>query len=262
MSELEGDGGTTTFAFTISLTSPAPAGGVTFDIATADDTATVAGLDYTAASATGVTIPEGSSSTTFDVSVNGDLDGEINERFFVHLDAVTGTGAQVLDGTGAGTIVNDDEVAIHVVQGAGESSPLEGSEVTVVNGVVTAIGPEGFFVQTVDGLDDGDPDTSEGLYVFTGTAPTVSWGFNVTVTGTVVELYGFTQLEGPLTIGHGGPAPVPTPVVFDAATPSPDPTAPSCALEYECYEGMLVTAAGVVVGPTQFFARSAPSTRA
>ena len=35
----EGDAGTTTFTFTVSLSSPAGAGGVTFDIATADGTA-------------------------------------------------------------------------------------------------------------------------------------------------------------------------------------------------------------------------------
>ncbi|HSN53025.1 MAG TPA: endonuclease/exonuclease/phosphatase family protein [Candidatus Sulfomarinibacteraceae bacterium] len=252
----EGDGGTTTFTFTISLTSPAPAGGVTFDVATADDTATVAGLDYTAASAAGVVIPQGSVSTTFDVPVIGDLDGEINERFFVVVDNVSGTGAQVLDGTGDGVILNDDPVAIHVIQGAGESSLLEGSAVTTLDAAVTAIGPEGFFLQTVDGFDDGDPDTSEGLYVYTGSPvpPGLNLGYATEVSGTVVEFYGMTQLEAPLTISVAvGLVPMPPPVIFDALTPSPDPTAPSCALEYECFEGMVVSAAGLVVGPTQFF---------
>ena len=45
----------------------------------------------------------------------------------------------------------------------------------------------------------------------------------------------------------------PAAVVFDATRPSPDPTTPSCAIEYECYEGMLVAAAGLVVGPSQTF---------
>ena len=249
----EGDSGTTTFSFTISLTQPAPAGGVSFDIATADDSATAAGLDYTPASASGVTIAQGSSSTTFDVDVIGDVDGEINERFLVVLDNVSGAGAQVLDGQGDGIIVNDDPVAIHVIQGAGESSPLESSEVTTPANVVTAVGPEGFFIQTPDGLDDGDPNTSEGIYVFTATPPSVSPDELVDVTGTVVEFYGMTQLEAPLTISPAGTGTAPTPVFFDAVTPSPDPTAPSCAIEYECYEGMLVAAAGLVVGPSQTF---------
>ncbi len=249
----EGDGGSTTFTFTISLTQPAPAGGATFDIATADDTATAAGLDYTPASATGVNIAAGASSTTFDVDVIGDLDGEINERFVVVLDNLSGDGVQILDGQGDGIIVNDDPLAIHTIQGVDGSSPLVGSEVTTPANVVTAVGPEGFFIQTPDGLDDDDPNTSEGLYVFTATPPSVSAGELVDVTGTVVEFYGMTQIEGPPTVNLVGSGTVPPPVLFDAATPSPDPTAPSCAIEYECSEGMLVSAAGLVVGPTQTF---------
>ncbi len=68
----EGDSGTTTFSFTVSLSSPAGAGGVTFDIATQDNTATVADNDYVAKSLTGQTIPAGSSTYAFDVTVNGD----------------------------------------------------------------------------------------------------------------------------------------------------------------------------------------------
>jgi hypothetical protein len=46
VSQSEGNAGTTTFAFTVSLSAPAGAGGVTFDIATADNTATQPS-DYT-----------------------------------------------------------------------------------------------------------------------------------------------------------------------------------------------------------------------
>jgi hypothetical protein len=250
----EGDGGTVTFTFTISLTEPAPAGGVSFDIATADGTATVADLDYSAASDSQV-IPEGFSTEIFNVEVIGDLKGEINEEFLVEISNAAGTNAEILDGTGVGTILNDDPVPIHIIQGDGWSSPLEGSVVATQHGVVSAIGPEGFFLQTADGLDDGNPDTSEGIYVFTATPPPapVSWGQAVDVTGTVTEFYGFTQLEDIVDISGSGPAGVPWPIVFDAATPSPDPIMPSCAIEYECYEGMLVTAAGLVVGPSQYF---------
>ena len=52
----EGDAGTTTFDFTVSLSPPAPAGGVTFDIATANNTATQPS-DYTAKSLTGADDP-------------------------------------------------------------------------------------------------------------------------------------------------------------------------------------------------------------
>ena len=41
---------------------------------------------------------------------------------------------------------------------------------------------------------------------------------------------------------------LPAPVALDATVPSPDPAAPSCAIEYECYEGMLVAIADGVTG--------------
>lgn len=66
----EGNSGTTTFTFTVSLSQPAGEGGVTFDIATADNTATTAANDYIAASLTGQTIPPGSSTYSFNVLVN------------------------------------------------------------------------------------------------------------------------------------------------------------------------------------------------
>jgi hypothetical protein len=102
----EGNAGTTNFTFRVSLSAPAPAGGVTFDIATADNTATVANSDYTAKSLTGQTIPAGSSTYDFTVTVNGDLAFEPNETFFVNVTNVTG--ASVSDGQGQGTINNDD----------------------------------------------------------------------------------------------------------------------------------------------------------
>src|SRR5829696_5635202 len=65
VTQSEGDAGTTTFTFTVSLSSPALSGGVTFDIATADGTATTANGDYVARFLTGQNIPEGSSTYTF-----------------------------------------------------------------------------------------------------------------------------------------------------------------------------------------------------
>ena len=52
----EGNSGTTTFSFNIGLSAPVGAGGVTFDIATADNTAT-SPSDFTSKSLTGQTIP-------------------------------------------------------------------------------------------------------------------------------------------------------------------------------------------------------------
>ncbi|TAG83022.1 MAG: hypothetical protein EAZ21_02290 [Betaproteobacteria bacterium] len=101
----EGNAGITNFTFTVSLSAPAGPGGVTFDIATANGSAT-AGVDYVAQSLTAQTIPAGSSTYTFTVLVNGDTLNEPNETFFVNVTGVTG--AVVVDGQGVGTITNDD----------------------------------------------------------------------------------------------------------------------------------------------------------
>ncbi|MFN7551159.1 MAG: lamin tail domain-containing protein, partial [Pseudomonadota bacterium] len=65
VSVVEGNSGTTIATLTVSLSQPAGAGGVTFDIATADNTATVADNDYVAASLTGQTIAQGAGTFTF-----------------------------------------------------------------------------------------------------------------------------------------------------------------------------------------------------
>lgn len=101
----EGDAGTTTASFTVSLSAPAGPGGVTFDIATANNTAT-AGVDYVARSLVAQIIPAGVSTYTFDVLINGDLLNEPLERFFVNVTNVSG--ASVVDPQGRATIQNDD----------------------------------------------------------------------------------------------------------------------------------------------------------
>ncbi|WP_035226329.1 Calx-beta domain-containing protein [Paracidovorax oryzae] len=124
VSQNEGNSGTTAFTFTVSLSQPAGTGGVSFNIATADGTAT-AGTDYIASSVTGLTIPAGSSSATFTVQVVGDTLNEPNETFFVNVTNVSG--ATVADGQGQGTIVNDDAVPALTV---GDVSVTEGNNLT------------------------------------------------------------------------------------------------------------------------------------
>jgi ribosomal protein L35AE/L33A len=118
----EGDTGTSTFTFTVSLSQPAPAGGVTFDIATADGTATTAANDYVARALTNQIIPAGQSSYTFDVNVNGDKLVESNETFFVNVTNVNA--ANVLDSQGQGTVQNDDVANLKISQvfGGGNNS--------------------------------------------------------------------------------------------------------------------------------------------
>jgi hypothetical protein len=70
----------------------------------------------------------------------------------------------------------------------------------------------------------------------------------------VVEFFNFTEFTNNPTVTFVGTGPLPAPVVFDSTTPSPDPTAPSCSIEYECYEGMLIELpVATVSGPNQGF---------
>ncbi len=140
--------------------------------------------------------------------------------------------------------------AVGDIQGSGTTSPLEGARV-ITAGVVTALAPDGFFMQMPD---DGNPDTSDGIFVFTGGPPGVAVGDEVEVSGRVAEFFGFTELTGSPTVTVTGTGVVPAAVVFNASVPSPDPLTPSCAIEYECYEGMLVEIpAGIVAASNQEF---------
>ncbi len=90
-----------------------------------------------------------------------------------------------------------DELRIHDIQGSTRLSPLDGEQVSGVEGVVTAVrafgSARGFWIQ--DPTPDGDAATSEGLLVFTGSVrPDVAVGDHVTVAGTVDEYYP----DGPL----------------------------------------------------------------
>jgi hypothetical protein len=100
----EGNSGTTVATFTVSLTQAA-AVPVTYNISTSNGTA-VAGSDYVAKGAVGETIPAGSLSKTFAVTVNGDTAVEAGETFTVTL--AQASGATIRDAQGVGTISNDD----------------------------------------------------------------------------------------------------------------------------------------------------------
>ena len=203
----EGDGGTVIASFTVGLSAPAPAGGVTFNIATQDNTAMTANNDYVTKSLTGQTIAAGNSTYTFDVTVNGDTNVEPNETFFVNVTSVMG--ANLGDGQGVGTITNDDVTItpIRTIQGGGTTSPFAGMTVTT-KGIVTGVRSNGFFIQEPDGTIDADPNTSEGIFVFTSSAPpaAATVGNLVQVGGTVQEFIPSADpLSPPLTEIAGSP---------------------------------------------------------
>jgi hypothetical protein len=259
VSQNEGSGGgTTAFTFTVSLSAPAGPGGVTFDIATADGTAqddnpATEDNDYAANSLTGQTIPAGSSTYSFTVQVNADSTTEANETFFVNVTSVTG--ATVGDGQGQGTIVNDDITLslIHDVQGSGAATPIPGATVTV-RGIVTLLKSTGFFLQEEVGDNDADPNTSEGIFVFTSVAPTVAVGDQATVNGTVSEFNGLTEITASnanVTVNSTGNS-LPTAVTLTTA--DLPPTANFAQPQLEKYEGMRLSASSLTtVGPNDSF---------
>ena len=142
------------------------------------------------------------------------------------------------------------------------TSPLEGDLVTT-EGVVTVVLANGFFIQ--DPLGDGDIATSDGLFVFTGSIPTVSPGDLVRVSGTVTEFrrddrpndLTLTQISNPgRRITVTGSAPLPTPVAIDA----PDELInPDGIVYWERLEGIYVELDHpVVAGPTARVPASSP----
>lgn len=131
----EGNAGITTFTFIVSLSAPAGAAGVTFDIATQDNTATSAGNDYQAKSLTAQTIPAGSQNYSFDVLVNGDTATEPTESFFVNVTNVSG--ATVLDGQGLGTITTDDVSNPPSAAGSANPASVQAGSQTLLTVTVT-----------------------------------------------------------------------------------------------------------------------------
>ena len=429
----EGDSGTVAATFTVTLSSGSHSG-VTFDIATQDNSATTVDNDYVAKALVNQSIPGGSTTYNFDVIVNGDTAFESNETFFVNVTNVTG--ATVTDGQGIGTITNDDcpavagdivisqvyggggnagamfthdfielfnqgpaavnlsgwsvqyasasgtswqvtslsgsiapggyylvqeaaggggatplptpdavgtiamaagagkvalsdsttafsgacptcpvdlvgygsancfegagpagalsnttatlrkrggcfdsnnniidfsvgspnprntstptrscdfiALAIHDIQGAGLMTPFLGQDVSTM-GIVTGRKTNGFFIQTPDASVDADPTTSEGIFVFTSSAPAVAVGDSVTVRGTAGEFFNLTQIEsslpGDVTVDSSGNA---LPASITLTTTILDPAGMTTQLER--FEGMRLHADSLVsVAPTNEF---------
>src|SRR5689334_13932892 len=107
----EGNSGIKLATFTVTRTGTAPFS-VTY--ATSNGTAS-AGSDYTAVPSTTLNFAQGETSKTVSITVNGDMTSEGNETFFVNLSNAVGAGANIVDGVGIGTILNDDSAATQPV---------------------------------------------------------------------------------------------------------------------------------------------------
>ena len=180
---------------------------------------------------------------------------------------------------GTGEPPVDEPETIAQVQGAAHLSPLDGQRVNGVEGVVTAVSRNGFWMQST--TPDDDPATSEGLFVYTRSAPTVAAGQTVSVDGAVDEFrpggsggwdnLTTTQVVG-ATVTVTGTADVPAPVVLGEDRVAPqqvveagDPKSVEYAGVdflpgteaidfYESLEGMYVGVRDAeVVGPTKSF---------
>ncbi len=207
--------------------------------------------------------------------------------------ALFSPGQTVPGGFFSGCPIPPQAAELYEIQGNGPTSPFNTFPVLTSGNVVTAVGPDGFFIQTPDAGSDGDMETSDAVFVYTMSVPTVSVGDVVDVDGVVEEFFGFTQISGSPTVvvtPFGAPidagtfkslsfkaaqelielngwkksalppkvrlsrrgAPLPTAVVFDAVTPSPNQ--PQSANEYERFEGMRISVpSGIVCSGNQGF---------
>jgi predicted extracellular nuclease len=186
--------------------------------------------------------------------------------------------------------ITDNDTApvtrIRQIQGLAHLSPLVGQTVNNVQGVVTAVAARGFYLQ--DPNTDTNNATSEGIFVFTSSAPTVTVGQSVGVTGRVDEFrpgnnagnLTTTQINAsvsgavvtplasslgtitPIIIGTGGRIPPNAVIQNDFTTTNRgnvetggdfDPTTEGIDF-YESLEGMLVQINNpVVTSPTNSF---------
>ncbi|WP_253841975.1 ExeM/NucH family extracellular endonuclease [Actinokineospora globicatena] len=139
---------------------------------------------------------------------------------------------------GAGPVCSTPVITIGSVQGTGDITPKAGQTVTVRGTVVgdyegAQPALRGFYLQD---SGDGDPATSDGIFVFDNGANLVANGDVVQVTGSVSEFQGQTQLTAATTgvQACGTQAVVtPTAVTLPLAT----------ATDLERVEGMLVKVA-------------------
>ncbi|HLO47125.1 MAG TPA: hypothetical protein VK211_01665, partial [Kamptonema sp.] len=175
---------------------------------------------------------------------------------------------------GTHTTLARESQRIYDIQGNAHRSPLENQLLSKVPGIVIAVQPNtgsvpeatngGFYMQDPSG--DGNIATSDGIFVFTGSTPSVKTGDSVTVTGIATEIrpnndpknltvteivsasYTTVSTGNPLpaatVIGNGGRIP-PTTIIKSTVgniETSPESFNPSTeGMDfYESMEGMLV----------------------
>lgn len=132
---------------------------------------------------------------------------------------------------------------IHDIQGAAHVSPFNGQAVTNVPGIVTALRSNGFYLE--DPNPDNNDATSEGIFVFTASAPTVAVGDSVLISGTVsefrpggdVENLSTTQIISPSIITLSSSNVLPAPTVISATSGSGIKTIPNQVIVNDTVNG-------------------------
>jgi hypothetical protein len=242
------------------------------------------GTDYTPTITGTATIP--TSQSFIDITITPTDDSIVEGNETVTLTLVDAADYNLGAATIATVIIADDDVPppvkISEIQGAAHISPLVGQTVNNVAGIVTVVRSNGFYFQ--DPNPDADDATSEAMFVFTSSAPSVAVGDSILVNGTVTEFrpggsggtnnLTTTEITSPsITILSSGNAlPIAT-VIGDGGRTIPDRVIDNDAVGgnvenagslfdpaedgidfYESLEGMLVQINNaVVVGPTSDF---------
>ncbi|MFD4957580.1 ExeM/NucH family extracellular endonuclease [Microbacterium sp. NPDC058389] len=123
-------------------------------------------------------------------------------------------------------------VTIGSVQGSGAATPIAGQKVLIAGVVVGDFqqgGFDGFYVQDAG---DGDPATSDGIFVYEPGGIDVQVGQAVSVAGTAKEFSGLTEIDAAdVKVCFSG-ATIPEPTVFSL---------PASEAQREALEGMYVT---------------------
>src|SRR5262245_37425193 len=200
----EGNAGTTTFSFLLTL-SAASAKSVSVQYSTANGTATAPG-DYASAAGT-VTFAPGKKSTLVDVSVVGDLALEQDETCTVALS--NPVNASIASGTATGTIRNDD-TSVPVTVGTYKGL-LEGNFIFFdVNADRTVSGFRSNYIRedcngnlyiygTVSWGPSHRPIAADGTFAFGGTSTGTVGGNPATFTNAVTGRFDGTNATGTYT---------------------------------------------------------------
>lgn len=164
----------TLLTFTVSTDNPVDTS-FSVDYETADGTATVADNDYTAISATALAFAGNiaNESQTLQVTIVGDAAIEIDEVFSVVLSNLMDGGRDIVisDGSGIGTILDDDGIALNLSATASSGTEADGTVITLTATAAMAMVGN----QTVD-VDISGAGITAADYQLSATSITIADG--------------------------------------------------------------------------------------